>query len=101
MADRQTQDNAAAIVAAAQKRRTGKHTAQADDAEVVESLRSMGVINGGAATSDRSPRLRELAGRARLKGFEHETAKQTNSGRANDSEIIASLKRMGVLGDDK
>ncbi|KXU30934.1 hypothetical protein A0J57_14025 [Sphingobium sp. 22B] len=57
--------------------------ANADDAEVIRSLKSMGLINGETSVP------------------EHETAKQTESRRATDAEIIESLKAMGMIGDDK
>lgn len=79
MADQQK--NHVAIAAAARQMGQPKTNAKGDDAEVLRSLESMGLISGETSAP------------------EHETAKQTDSSGANDAEIIASLKAMGVIGD--
>lgn len=74
------------------------HAAEADDQDVLASLQSMGAISAEQPDFSRADRLKELAGRVRLKGFEQETAKQKA---ASESEVIASLKAMGIIGDEE
>lgn len=73
-------------------------TAKADDQNVIASLKSMGAISAEQPETSRAGRLKELAGRVRLKGFEQETAKQKAG---SEREVIASLKALGIIGDEE
>ena len=69
-------------------------TGRANDAEVIQSLLSMGAIQPDAETQE----LRELAGRVGLKGYEAETAKAKAEHQPEDDTVIASLRSLGVIG---